>query len=341
MKKLITIVLMFSLVLSLFIGITGFASCAESKITIGVSLPTQDVERWVRNKENLISEAAKQGANIKVQVANDDPGKQISQCENLISQGVDVLIIAAADAVSSATSVEAAKQAGIPVLCYVRLVENCDLDAHIAYDNKKVGELQGKYLTQLVPKGNYIVLAGSKTDHNSFLFKEGAMKYIQPLVDKGDVKIVMEQFIKDWQPAEALKVVENALTANNNKIDGILSPNDSLAGAAIQALAAQGLAGKVPVTGGDAELAAARRIVEGTQIMTAYRDLLIMDQKAIEIAIKLAKGEDISNDATETINNNYKDVPAILLAPIVVDKNNIDEVLIKSGYHSKEDVYGK
>lgn len=341
MKKLITIVLMFSLVLSLFIGITGFASCAESKITIGVSLPTQDVERWVRNKENLISEAAKQGANIKVQVANDDPGKQISQCENLISQGVDVLIIAAADAVSSATSVEAAKQAGIPVLCYVRLVENCDLDAHIAYDNKKVGELQGKYLTQLVPKGNYIVLAGSKTDHNSFLFREGAMKYIQPLVDKGDVKIVMEQFVKGWQPEEALKIVENALTANNNKIDGILSPNDSLAGAAIQALAAQGLAGKVPVTGGDAELAAARRIVEGTQTMTAYRDLLIMDQKAIEIAIKLAKGEDISDDATETINNNYKDVPAILLAPIVVDKNNIDEVLIKSGYHSKEDVYGK
>ena len=332
---------MFSLVLSLFIGITGFASCTESKITIGVSLPTQDVERWVRNKENLISEAAKQGANIKVQVANDDPGKQISQCENLISQGVDVLIIAAADAVSSATSVEAAKQAGIPVLCYVRLVENCDLDAHIAYDNEKVGELQGKYLTQLVPKGNYIVLAGSKTDHNSFLFKEGAMKYIQPLIDKGDVKIVMEQFVKGWQPEEALKIVENALTANNNKIDGILSPNDTLAGAAIQALAAQGLAGKVPVTGGDAELAAARRIVEGTQTMTAYRDLLIMDQKAIEIAIKLAKGEDISDDATETINNNYKDVPAILLAPIVVDKNNIDEVLIKSGYHSKEDVYGK
>jgi D-xylose transport system substrate-binding protein len=341
MKKLITIVLMFSLVLSLFIGVTGFASCTESKITIGVSLPTQDVERWVRNKENLISEAAKQGVNIKVQVANDDPGKQISQCENLISQGVDVLIIAAADAVSSATSVEAAKQAGIPVLCYVRLVENCDLDAHIAYDNEKVGELQGKYLTQLVPKGNYIVLAGSKTDHNSFLFKEGAMKYIQPLVDKGDVKIVMEQFVKGWQPAEALKIVENALTANNNKIDGILSPNDSLAGAAIQALAAQGLAGKVPVTGGDAELAAARRIIEGTQTMTAYRDLLIMDQKAIEVAIKLAKGEDISDDATETINNNYKDVPAILLAPIVVDKNNIDEVLIKSGYHSKEDVYGK
>jgi len=341
MKKLTITVLMLFLVLSMFIGITGLASCTESKITIGVSLPTQDVERWVRNKENLISEAAKQGVNIKVQVANDDPGKQISQCENLISQGVDVLIIAAADAVSSATSVEAAKQAGIPVLCYVRLVENCDLDAHIAYDNEKVGELQGKYLTQLVPKGNYIVLAGSKTDHNSFLFKEGAMKYIQPLVDKGDVKIVMEQFVKGWQPAEALKIVENALTANNNKIDGILSPNDSLAGAAIQALAAQGLAGKVPVTGGDAELAAARRIIEGTQTMTAYRDLLIMDQKAIEVAIKLAKGEDITDDATETINNNYKDVPAILLAPIVVDKNNIDEVLIKSGYHSKEDVYGK
>ena len=120
----------------------------------------------------------------------------------------------------------------------------------------------------------------------------------------------MEQFVTGWQPSEALKIVENALTANNNEIDGILSPNDSLAGAAIQALAAQGLAGKVPVTGGDADAAAARRIIEGTQTMTAYRDLLIMDKKAIEVAIKLAKGESISDIATETINNNYKDVPA-------------------------------
>jgi D-xylose transport system substrate-binding protein len=334
MKKIIV----FLSVVFVILSISGIV-CAE-KISIGISLPTQDVERWVRNKDNLTAEAEKRGAEVMVQIANNDAGRQMAQVENLIAQGIDVLILAPHDATASATSVEAAHAAGIPVVGYVRLVTDCDLDVHIAYDNEKVGELQGKYLTELVPKGNIVVLAGSKDDFNAFLFKDGAMKYIQPLVDKGDLNIVMEQFITNWEPELAMNVVENALTAMNNQIDGILSPNDSLADGAIQALAAQGLAGKVPVTGGDADLPAAKRIVEGTQTMTVYRDLLKMDIVTIDAAIKLAKGEDISDLVIGSINNGYKDVPAILLPPDVVDINNIDEILIESGYHTKEDVYG-
>src|SRR4029077_17326936 len=126
-------------------------------------------------------------------------------------------------------------------------------------------ELQGDFITKKVSKGTYIVLAGSPTDNNAKLFREGAMKYIKPLADKGDIKIVMDQFVKDWQPSEAQKLMEQALTANANKIEGVLAPNDGIAGACIQAMAAQGLAGKVPITGQDAELSAAIRVAQGTQ----------------------------------------------------------------------------
>ena len=319
----------------------GQTTAGPKKVTIGVSLPTQDVERWVRDKENLISEAARQGADIKIQIANNDAARQIAQVENLLTEGIDVLMLAPHDAESSATSVEHAKEAGVPVMSYCRLVLNADLDAHIAFDNERVGELQGQYLAEHVAKGNIIILKGAKEDFNSILFHRGAMKYIQPKIDSGDYKIVMDQFVPNWLPANALKIVEDALTANKNNIQGILSPNDSLAGAAIQALAAQDLDGKVVVTGGDAELAAAKRVVQGTQSMTAYRELIKMDTLAIEVAIRLAKGEDISDLVATTIDNGYKQVPAILPEPQMVTKDNIDKVLIESGYQSRKEVYGQ
>jgi len=312
----------------------------EKKITIGVSLPTQDVERWVRDKENLIMLAEENGVDIKVQIANNDAARQIAQCENLITSGVDVLILAPHDAESAATSVEAAKEAGIPVMSYCRLVLNADLDAHVAFDNERVGELQGQYLVDHVPNGNIIVLKGAKEDFNSHLFYKGAMKYVQPKIDSGDYTIVMDQFCPNWLPSNSLQITEDALTAAKNDIQGVLSPNDSLAGAAIQALAAQGLDGKVVVTGGDAELAAAKRIIQGTQAMTVYRELIRMDRQAMEVAIRLAKGESISDMTAGTIDNGFKAVPAILPEPQIVTKDNIDEVLIESGYQDRDEVYG-
>jgi len=324
-----------------FLWAGGEQEAGAGKVTIGVSLPTQDVERWVRNKENLIAEAARRGAEIKVQIANNDAARQIAQVENLLTEGIDVLMLAPHDAESSATSVEDAKEAGVPVMSYCRLVVNADLHAHVAFDNEQVGELQGKYLAEHVDKGNIIVLKGAKEDFNSLLFFKGAMKYVQPKIDSGAYKVVMNQFVPNWLPSNALQIVEDALTANDNDIQGVLSPNDSLAGAAVQALAAQGLDGKVVVTGGDAELAAAKRVIQGTQAMTAYRELIRMDKMAIEVAIRLAKGQDISDMVGSTIDNGYKDVPAILPAPQIVTKDNIDEVLIDSGYHSHADCYGE
>lgn len=311
----------------------------DKKIKIGLSLPTQQEERWVRDKATMEEAAKKAGVEIAVQIANMDAAKQDSQVENLISQGIDVLIIAPHDAKAAATTVDKAHKAGIKVISYDRLVMGTDVDVYLSFDNVKVGELQGKWLTDNLPKGNIVWLSGAPTDNNATLFKQGAAKYLQPKIDSGDYKVIMEQAVVDWKPDNALKLMENALTANNNDIQGVLAPNDGTAGGCIQALAAQGLAGKVLITGQDSELSAAKRIVEGTQGMTVFKDTRKLGEAAIEAAIKMVKGEDLGAD--QKVNNEKIDVPSILLTPEIVDRNNLDKVLIESGYLKKEDVYGK
>jgi D-xylose transport system substrate-binding protein len=308
-------------------------------VTVGLSLPTQREERWVRDRKVMEAEAKEKGIDLRVQVTDNDASKQVAQCENLISQGVKVLILAPHDASSAAVIVDKATKAGIKVISYDRLVTGSPHDyLYISFDNVKVGELQGEFITSKVPKGNYIVLAGSPTDNNAKLFRQGAMKFIQPLAQKGDIKIVMEQFVKDWQPGEAQKLCEQALTATQNKIDAVLAPNDGTAGGCIQALAAQGLAGKVPITGQDAELAGAIRVVRGTQSMTIFKDTRELGKRAIAIAAQLASGAAVDTQG-KTVNNGKKDVPSVLLEPQVVTKDNLEQLLVASGYLKKEQVY--
>jgi D-xylose transport system substrate-binding protein len=310
-------------------------------VKIGLSLPTQREERWVKDKQVMEAEAKKRGIDLRVQVTDNDAGKQVAQCENLISQGVKVLILAPHDASSAAVIVDKATRAGIKVVSYDRLVLGSPADYYyLSFDNLKVGELQGEFITKKVPKGTYLVLAGSPTDNNAKLFREGAMKFIKPLADKGDIRIVMDQFVKDWQPAEAQKLCEQALTANQNRIDAVLAPNDGTAGGCIQALAAQGLAGKIPITGQDAELAGAIRIVQGTQSMTIFKDTRELGKKAIEMAQDLAEGKAIDTQG-KTVSNNVKPIPSVLLTPQVVTKENLDSMLVQTGYLKKEQVYRK
>jgi len=310
-------------------------------VKVGLSLPTQREERWVKDKQVMEAEAKKKGIDLRVQVTDNDAAKQVAQCENLISQGVKVLILAPHDASSASVIIEKAAKAGIQVVSYDRLVTDSPLDYYyLSFDNVKVGELQGEFITKKVPKGTYIVLAGSPTDNNAKLFREGAMKFIKPLADKGDIKIVMDQFVKDWQPSEAQKLCEQALTKNQNKVDAVLAPNDGTAGGCIQALAAQGLAGKVPITGQDAELSGAIRIVQGVQSMTIFKDTRELGKKAIEMALDLANGKPIDTQG-KVVFNNKKDVPSVLLTPFIVTKDNLDDMLIKTGYLKKEQVYRK
>ena len=331
------IFLYFSLA-AIFLACVNFpAYAAKKRICIGVSIPTQRDERWVKDAEKMLKVAGEQGVDLKMQISDNDAARQMSQCENLFAQQIDILILAPHDATSASAIVDAAHREGIKVISYDRLVLYSDVDLYISFDNVQVGRLQGKYLTDRVPKGNYVVLGGAPTDNNAKLFKQGAMEYIRPLADRGDIKIVMDQWIQDWQPTLAMNLMQNSLTANNNNIDAVLAPNDNTAGGVIQALAQVGLEGKVPVTGQDAELTGAQRIVKGTQSMTIFKDTRQLATEAIITAVKMVHGED--PQATSKVNNKKIDVPSILLVPVVVDKSNIDKVLIDSGYLKRDEVY--
>ncbi|WP_418655007.1 D-xylose ABC transporter substrate-binding protein [Anoxybacter fermentans] len=309
----------------------------KDQIVIGLSMDNLRLERWQHDRDIFIKRAEELGAKVLVQSANSDDMLQLSQAENLITQGIDVLVIVPHNGKVMGSIVEEAHRNGVKVLAYDRLLMDCEVDYYISFDNVKVGELQAQYLVNKRPTGNYFLLGGSPTDNNAKLFREGQMNVLRPYIEKGDIKIVGDQWAKDWLPQEAMKIIENALTANNNNIDVIVASNDSTAGGAIEALAEQNLDGKVLVSGQDADLAACQRIVEGTQAMTVYKPIRELATVAAEIAVAMAKGEEIVTNGV--VFNGLIEVPSILLTPIPVDKDNILDTVIKDGFHTLEEVY--
>jgi D-xylose transport system substrate-binding protein len=307
------------------------------KIRIGFLMDTLKEERWIKDRDLFVSRANELGAEVIVQSADGKDETQIKQAESLLLQGVDVLVVIPHNSEVSATIVEKAKKENVPVISYDRLIRNSEPDLYISFDNEKVGEMQAKYLIEKAPKGNYMLIGGAPTDNNAQLFRKGQMNILQPFIDKGDIKIVADQWAKDWLPDEALKHTENALTQQKNDIVAIVASNDGTAGGAIQPLIRQSLAGKIFVSGQDADLAALQRIVQGTQSMTVYKPVTKLAVRSAEAAVSLAKKEKIETNGK--INNGKIDVPSILLEPISVDKNNLDATVIKDGFHKREDVY--
>jgi len=306
-------------------------------VTIGFSMDTLKEERWQRDRDLLVKYAEDHGAKVLVQAANGNDALQNSQAENLLTQGVDALIVVAHNAETAATIVDSAHKSGVPVIAYDRMIRNADVDLYVAFDAVRIGEQQSQYAVQHVPKGAYVLIGGSPADNNALLLREGQMKPLKPLIDKKDITVVSDQFAKDWQAIEALKIMENALTRVNNQVDAVVASNDGTAGGAIQAIAEQKLTGKVLVTGQDADLAACQRILAGTQTMTIYKPLVNEANKAAEAAILLARKQPLA-DKTVGVNNGKKDVPSILLDTIAVDKSNIMQTVVKDGYHKLEDI---
>jgi D-xylose transport system substrate-binding protein len=317
--------------------IGGGSATVGGKIKIGFSMDTLLEERWLKDRDLFKAAVEALGAEVEIMAANGDDAKQISQAETLISQGVDILVVVPHNAEATAAIVKKAHSAGIKVLAYDRLIKNADIDLYVSFDNEKVGELQAKAIMKLAPKGKYVYIGGAETDNNAHLFKKGVFNVLQPSIDSGDITVVYDQWTKDWTPANALANMEAALSANDNRIDAVVAANDATAGGVIQALTAQQLAGRIPVAGQDAELSAVQRIVEGTQTMTVYKPIKALAEKAAELAVKLAKGENAGAD--RKVNNGKIEVPSVLLSPIAVDKFNIDETIIADGFHSREDVY--
>jgi D-xylose transport system substrate-binding protein len=315
------------------------ANTAPRPVRIGFSMDTLKEERWQRDKQLVEQRARELGATLDIVVANGDDAVQTKQCDNLLIKGVDVLIVAPHNGEIAASIVDAAHRSGVPVIAYDRMIRNADVDLHVAHEQEKIGEMQARYALERVPKGNYVLIGGAPTDYNAIILREGQMRVLKPAIDRGDVKIISQQFAKDWRADEALRITEDALIRTGKKLDAIVASNDGTAGGAISALEAAQMDGKVLVTGLDAQKDALQRVIAGKQTMTIYTPIQPLAFGAVEAAVKLARKEPVS--APQKINNGRIDVPSILYDSVAVDKTNVDATVIKDGYHKREDIYGQ
>lgn len=306
-------------------------------IRIGFAMDSLVVERWQRDRDLFVQRAHELGAEVMVQSADGNDAVQVRQAENLLTQGVDVLVVVPHNGEIAASIVDSAKRENIPVVAYDRMIRDSDVDFYISFDSVRVGAMQAQYLFDRAPKGNYVLIGGSPTDNNARLVREGQMSVLKPAIDRGDIKIVADQWARDWLPSEALRHTESALTQSRNDVVAVVASNDSTAGGVVQALEEQKLAGKVLVSGQDGELAACQRIVAGSQSMTVYKAIAPLARRAAEVAVALAQHQPVESNAK--VGNGSKDVPSFLINPVAVDKTNIAATVIKDGFLKVEDVY--
>lgn len=309
------------------------------KVKIGFAMATVKEERWQRDRDAFEAHCKKMNVDCVITVADNKADKQANDVENLLTQGIDVLVIAPQDATQAASMVEKAKTQNVPVISYDRLINSDKLDLYISHQVPVIGRKIAEYALKNAPEGNYVMVYGAGTDNNAVIMKKEQLAVLQPSIDSGKIKIVADNFITDWKPEEALKMAENALTQNSDNIKAFVVSNDGMAGGVIAALEKRGLAGKILVTGQDAQKDALQRIAEGKQTMTVYKPIIPLASGAVEAAIKLAKKEKLT-DAKPFMNDTLKkEIPAILLEVTVVDKDNLLTTVIKDGYVTFEDVY--
>ena len=271
--------------------------------------------------------------------ANQDAAQQQAQAEAALTNGASVLVLDAVDSASAAVIAGKAKAQKVPVIAYDRLVPGTDaIDYYISFDNEAVGRLQGEALLKALggkADASIVMINGAPTDNNGITFKRGAHSALD-----GKVQVAKEYDTPDWSPDKAQDQMTQALTALNNKIDGVYAANDGTAGGAIAAMKSAGIKPLPPVTGQDAELAAVQRILLGEQHMTVYKAIKPQAEAAAEIAVHLAKGTPVPTELTKgkTVNNGKKDVPSVLLVPVAVTKENLKETVIADVFWTKEQI---
>jgi D-xylose transport system substrate-binding protein len=304
-----------------------------AKVQIGMSFDSFVIERWQRDRDVFVSTAKELGAEVNVQNANGDAKEQIAQIEYFIRKKMDVIVIISIDSDELRGVVKKAKNAGIKVIAYDRMINNSDVDLFISFDNEMVGSMMAQSLVEAgLEKKKVIMICGPTTDNNVLYIDKGFRK----VMDKEGVEILDVVNCDGWKAELGGDYVYDNMNVID-QADGIMCGNDSVATQVVRALAEKRLAGKIFVVGQDADLEACQRIVEGTQVMTVYKPVEKLAQAAAEYAIKLANKESI--DDLKTMEDGDEEVPYIFLEPIAVTKDNMDEVIIDSGYHLKEDVY--
>ncbi|MEU8268894.1 substrate-binding domain-containing protein [Sphaerisporangium sp. NPDC049002] len=270
--------------------------------------------------------------------ADQDAAKQQQQVEAALTQGADVLVLDAVDAAAVAPLVNQAKQKKVPVIAYDRLISGIGYDYYVSFNNVRVGEMQGQALLDALDKngttdkGQIVMINGATTDPSSADYKKGAHNVLD-----GKVKVGREFDTPDWSPDKAQQEMEQSITAlGRDKIVGVLSANDGMAGGAIAAMKRAGYDPTLPITGQDAELAAVQRILTGEQYMTIYLDIRSEAEKSAELAVAVGRGQKPS--ATTTVNNGTADIPSFLLDPIAVTADKVKDTIVKDGFYKAADI---
>jgi D-xylose transport system substrate-binding protein len=308
----------------------------NAPVKIGLLLDSLKVERWQTDLDVFQKRAQELGAEVFVETAEGSDALQFEQAYKLLNSGIKALVIVAHDTNEAVRIVASARAKNVPVVSYDRLIRNSSIDFFVGVDAETVGELQASALVNAAPAGNYVLIGGSPTDITAQLIRKGQMKVLQPLIDKGDIRLFANVWARDWLPIESYAHTIEALEAYQGKITAIVASDDGTAGGAIQALRDHGLAGKVFVSGQDADLAAIIRILDGTQTMTVYKPVNIQARYAAETAVTLARGGAVRSSSF--IANGKRDVPAFFVSPVVVTRDNVRATVIKDGFQNLETI---
>jgi D-xylose transport system substrate-binding protein len=326
----------FSALLTLVLSMQLLHAQNATKAEIGFSLEATKGERWQTDLDSFKKRAKQLGAEVISSDANGDDDLQLEQVKEMIKAGIRVLVLLPHDTTKAAQMVDAAKAANVKVISYDRLAQNSDVDLYISFDRVAIGKMQAEYLAKHAPKGNYVLIAGSPNDEGAKTLHDEQMKVLRPYIARGDIKVIADNYTKDWLPSEAYLQTLSAIDSSHGNLTAVLASNDGMAGGAIQALREHNLAGKVLVSGQDADLANIIAIVQGAQSMTVYKPITNEAARAAEEAVHLAKGEKTVADGTTS--NGKSDIPSILLKPVLVTKDNIKATVVKDGFQTPKDI---
>jgi D-xylose transport system substrate-binding protein len=302
---------------------------------VGVSWSNFQEERWTTDEKAIKDQLAKLGGSYVSADAAASPEKQLADIDGLINKGAKVLLVLAMDKDAIAPALAKAKSRGVPVIAYDRLIESPEV-FYISFDNKEVGRMQARAIFAVKPKGNYAMIKGSSTDPNADLLRAGQQEVLGDAIKKGDIKIVGEEYTDGWKPEIAQKNMEQILTKAGGKVDAVVASNDGMAGGVIAALSSKGLKG-VPVSGQDGDHAALNRVAKGLQTVSVWKDSRELGKTAATAAMALAKGQKVPGASTFNGGEKKVSMNAILLKPLPVTTDKLDQV-IAGGWITKDEV---
>ncbi|SFE95840.1 substrate-binding domain-containing protein [Thermophagus xiamenensis] len=337
MKK--NLFLPFGVIISLLM-ITLSGCGKKDKIKIGFLYNSEVTFRFFLEGNFFKEHAEALGAQVILDHANNNDALQYDKAIEMMDQDIDLLVLVAVNINTAENIVKEAKAQNIPVMAYNRLISNCDLDIYISGNNDQLGKDLIGYVIKQKPKGNYIILNGDRFDRNAVELMTSIDKTLKPHIESGNINVLYKTYIENWNPEHAAFELDQILSVYPQSVDAVISCFDGMSVSCVDVLKKYGLDGKVIVTGQDAQIESCRRIVEGTQHLTLYHPLKDIAYKAAEVAIDIVNGVKLEKKYNITyVNNGFEDVPTVQINSIPVTKENIDEVLIESGFYKREEIY--